>query len=152
MTALTRHRKIHNRNKHVTKFFWCHEQFNRKKEGFFLVLQISSLLFQNSCMRNTTSKIGLPSRHNTILRCPKTRLSMREIQFFSDVKWEIDKESFSGLETALQWVSFYAQWVEFISGIALKIELKIRKFQKLIVVSSILTKKLDFVPKICPSI
>ena len=31
---------------------------------------------------------------------------MREIQFFSDVKWEIDKESFSGLETALQWVSF----------------------------------------------
>ena len=29
---------------------------------------------------------------------------MREIQFFSDVKWEIDKESFSGLETALQWV------------------------------------------------
>ena len=30
---------------------------------------------------------------------------MKEIQFFSDVKWEIDKESFSGLETALLWVS-----------------------------------------------
>ena len=103
----------------MVSFFWCHEQVNRKRV-FFLVLQISPLLFQNSCMRNTTSKIGLPSRHNTILRCPKTRLSMREIQFFSDVKWEIDKESFSGLETALQWVSFSTQWVEIISGIASK--------------------------------
>ena len=46
---------------------------------------------------------------------------MREIQFFSDVKWEIDKESFSGLETALQWVSFSTQSVEINSGIALKV-------------------------------
>ena len=116
--------KIHNRNNVYCCISTVFYRFFRHlclKRYFYLVLQISPLLFQNSCKRNTTSKIGLPSRHNTILRCPKTRLSMREIQFFSDVKWEIDKESFSGLETALQWVSFPTQLVEIISGRSVKV-------------------------------
>ena len=39
---------------------------------------------------------------------------MKEIQFFSDVKWEIDKESFSGLETALQWVRNFIKVIRWI--------------------------------------
>ena len=69
---------------------------------------------------------------------------MREIQFFSDVKWEIDKESFSGLETALQWVRFSTQLVEMISVIVLsKVNYGVFNFPK---------NQLDFVPNVCPNI